>query len=390
MPFPPSLRRTGAVIVVTLIASVVAPLAAPAAGASPIDDKKAQAAQLAAAIDANGAKISAVDEQMNGAQLKLQDAQSQIETARQAIDVAQAQAAGLKATLGRRAAAVYTDQAGSGSTSSAGNLQDPITAAARSAYAAAAAKKNDGTISKLTVVKEQLAEKKATYEAAKVSALAQTAQLATSKQQLTALNATQEQLLTKTQGELADLVKQDQIRRDNEAKAAALRAIQAAQADAARQRALAAQQSTRNVSGSHTTSAGRSVSNAADTVLPTNLPAPSPRAAQAIAFAQQQLGKPYVYAATGPDSYDCSGLTMRAWQAAGVSMPHYSGAQYAMFPKVPLDQLQPGDLVFRGAGGSDHVMLYIGGGQVIAAPHTGDHVKVQGMGSVIQYGVRPG
>ena len=144
-------------------------------------------------------------------------------------------------------------------------------------------------------------------------------------------------------------------------------------------------QATRRVTGSDGT-----VSNAADTAMPTNLPAPSPRAAEAVAFAREQLGKPYVFAATGPDSYDCSGLTMRAWEAAGVSMPHYSGAQYAMFPHVPLDQLQPGDLVFRGAGGSDHVMLYIGNGEVIAAPHTGDHVKVEGMGNVIRYGVRPG
>jgi cell wall-associated NlpC family hydrolase len=384
MPFPPSLRRTGAVLVVSMLAAFAAPLAAPAApaaGASPIDDKKAQAAQLSAAIDANGGRISAVDEQMNGAQLKLQDAQSQIETARAAIDAAQQQAAALKSALGLRAAAVYTDQAGTGSTSSSDSLGDPIIAAEHSAYAAAAASTNDGMISKLTVVKEQLAEKKATYEAAKATAQAQTAQLATSRQQLTTLNATQEQLLTKTKGELATLVQQEQIRRNNEAKAAALRAIQAA----ADRRALAAGQATRRGAGRDAT-----VSNAADTVLPTDLPAPSPRAAEAIKFAQDQLGKPYVYAATGPDSYDCSGLTMRAWEAAGVSMPHYSGAQYAMFPHVPLDQLQPGDLVFRGSGGSDHVMLYIGNGQVIAAPHTGDHVKVEGMGNAIQYGARPG
>ena len=90
-----------------------------------------------------------------------------------------------------------------------------------------------------------------------------------------------------------------------------------------------------------------------------------------------QLGKPYVYGAAGPDAYDCSGLTMRAWGAAGVGMPHYSGAQYSSFPHVPLDAMQPGDLVFWGPGGSSHVGLYIGGGMMIQAPHTGDHVKVQ-------------
>jgi cell wall-associated NlpC family hydrolase len=70
-------------------------------------------------------------------------------------------------------------------------------------------------------------------------------------------------------------------------------------------------------------------------------------------------------------------------------MPHYSGAQYARFPKVPLNQLQPGDLVFRGPGGSRHVALYIGGGMVIHAPQTGDVVKIAPMGSVMG-AVRPG
>src|SRR6266496_2376163 len=73
----------------------------------------------------------------------------------------------------------------------------------------------------------------------------------------------------------------------------------------------------------------------------------------------------------------CSSDLMRAWGAAGVSMPHYSGAQYSMFPHVPLNAMQPGDLVFWGPGGSQHVGLYIGGGQMIAAPHTGDVVKIQ-------------
>ncbi|MCU1458103.1 MAG: cell wall-associated hydrolase, invasion-associated protein [Actinomycetia bacterium] len=114
----------------------------------------------------------------------------------------------------------------------------------------------------------------------------------------------------------------------------------------------------------------------------------SPKALDAMLWGMIQLGKPYVYAAAGPDAFDCSGFTMMAWGSVGVSMPHYSGAQYAMFPKVPLDQLLPGDLLFRGPGGSQHVEMYIGHGLVIAAPHTGDVVKVQPMGSVMG-AVRP-
>jgi cell wall-associated NlpC family hydrolase len=113
------------------------------------------------------------------------------------------------------------------------------------------------------------------------------------------------------------------------------------------------------------------------------------KALDAILWGMVQLGKPYRYAAVGPDAFDCSGLTMQAWGSVGVSMPHYSGAQYAMFPRVPLDQLLPGDLLFRGPGGSQHVEMYIGDGLVIAAPHTGDVVKVEPMGSVMG-AVRPG
>jgi cell wall-associated NlpC family hydrolase len=101
----------------------------------------------------------------------------------------------------------------------------------------------------------------------------------------------------------------------------------------------------------------------------------------AIQFAYRQMGKPYQWGATGPDSYDCSGLTMRAWEAGGVSLPHYSVAQYEQGEKVALGNLRPGDLVFFASNKSDyrtiyHVGLYIGNGNMIAAPHTGVNVRI--------------
>ena len=121
-------------------------------------------------------------------------------------------------------------------------------------------------------------------------------------------------------------------------------------------------------------------------------PAPpaSGRGAQAVAFARAQLGKPYVFAAAGPNAYDCSGLTMAAWRSAGVSMDHYSGSQATHFPKVGWDQLQPGDIVVFYAD-FHHVGLYIGGGQMIHAPKTGDVVKIApAWRTEFQFGVRPG
>jgi cell wall-associated NlpC family hydrolase len=88
--------------------------------------------------------------------------------------------------------------------------------------------------------------------------------------------------------------------------------------------------------------------------------------------AESQLGVPYVFGAEEPGvGFDCSGLTAWAWGQAGVPLPHYSGAQMADSTPVPVSDLQPGDLLFYGPGGSDHVAMYVGGGTMIEAPHTG-------------------
>lgn len=100
----------------------------------------------------------------------------------------------------------------------------------------------------------------------------------------------------------------------------------------------------------------------------------SGRAAVAVATARAQLGKPYVWAAEGPGSFDCSGLTLYAWRAAGVSLPHSSRMQIGVGRQVSRSQLQPGDLVFFGSP-IHHVGLYVGGGQMIHAPTSGDVVK---------------
>ena len=97
------------------------------------------------------------------------------------------------------------------------------------------------------------------------------------------------------------------------------------------------------------------------------------QAEKAVAFAYAQLGKPYVFGASGPNSYDCSGLTMASWASAGISIPRTSFEQWGSLPHVPISQIQPGDiLVFNGAG---HVGLYVGGGMLIDAPHTGLNVE---------------
>ena len=102
----------------------------------------------------------------------------------------------------------------------------------------------------------------------------------------------------------------------------------------------------------------------------------SAKAQIAVAYARAQLGKPYVFAAAGPDAFDCSGLTMMAWAAAGVSLPHYAPTQMQYGSTVPIDvsAMLPGDLIFLYPD-IGHVEIYAGNGMAISAPQPGDVVK---------------
>jgi cell wall-associated NlpC family hydrolase len=126
---------------------------------------------------------------------------------------------------------------------------------------------------------------------------------------------------------------------------------------------------------------------AATTVVPpatstTAVPAPLPLATAAIAVrtAEAQIGKPYVWAGAGPDSFDCSGLTMFAWAAAGVLLPHNAAAQAAVLPPVPPDlaDLRPGDLLFYDSP-IDHVAMYVGDAMMVEAAHSGVPVRMVAM-----------
>jgi len=119
----------------------------------------------------------------------------------------------------------------------------------------------------------------------------------------------------------------------------------------------------------------------------------SGRGAIALRFSIKQIGDRYVFGAAGPTLWDCSGLTMRAFGAAGVSMPHSAAAQANYGKKVAFNKLQPGDLVFFGRHHYiSHVGIYLGGGRMVNAPHPGARVKVEGFsgsfGSLSFYGAR--
>ena len=130
--------------------------------------------------------------------------------------------------------------------------------------------------------------------------------------------------------------------------------------------------------------------------MPVNVPEGRQRgtkvgAAKSVAYARAQIGKPYLWAADGPASFDCSGLTMMAWRQSDVSLPHWSVAQYATGKKISLANIRPGDMVFFATDLTEyrsihHVGLYIGNGQMIEAPFTGSFVRVSSINRASLFG----
>jgi cell wall-associated NlpC family hydrolase len=189
--------------------------------------------------------------------------------------------------------------------------------------------------------------------------------------------------------------RQDGLKAESEARAAAAAQAaaqtRAAQAAAQRQAAAAAAAEARRL---------RQIANN-QPVAPAPRPGPVSGApvpsrggvSAVIAFARAQIGDPYAWGAAGPGTWDCSGLTMMAWAQAGVYLSHYTGAQWAETRRVPLSDLQPGDLVFYGSSGPDshHVGLFIGNGMMIEAPHTGASVTTSSIwrSDIVSEGGRP-
>jgi cell wall-associated NlpC family hydrolase len=359
------LARIVAVVAVAVTALALAPLAA---GGSPIDDKKAEAARLQAQIESNGAKIDALSEQYNGAVYRLQKVDAQIAESESRVKAAQDNFDQLRSAVSSRAAAIYMG-AGSNDPLSAIDVKSINDLGARSKYTAAATSRDRTLMARLVTSKEALQTQRKQLGKDRAQAQGEKDNIAKARSSLQGANAQQQNLLSKTKTDLSALIKKAQD--DARAAQAALAA------SAARQRA----ESSGNSGGGG--SSGISIPIG-------SIPPTSPRAMVAVNFALAQVGKPYAYATSGPATYDCSGLTAAAWGAAGVSLPHYSGAQYDQLPHVPLSAIQPGDLVFRGPGGSQHVEMYIGNGMVVTAPHTGDFVKVAPMMSELPAAARPG
>ena len=216
--------------------------------------------------------------------------------------------------------------------------------------------------------------------------------------------ARQSELLNSANQELNSAVAAERARREAAEAERARAAAAEAQAAASRAAAAAAATSRAAASSPSATTAPTRPQTAAPAApapaaqppapkAPAAAPAPAPvsapngRAGAAIAAAMSRLGTPYRWGGTTPAGFDCSGLMLWSWAQAGVSLPRTSGAQRSATQRISFDQLQPGDLVFSG-NPVYHVGMYIGGGQMIHSPQTGDVVKISGVraGGSTSYG----
>jgi cell wall-associated NlpC family hydrolase len=318
------------------------------AGADAISAKREEARKLQDTIEAQGERLSILVERYNAARLDVDRVTAGVLATRRRLDAAQNDTATIRARVRDRAIALYK---GAGVVTPMATLaaRDVHEAGLRATYASAIAGRNDHDLGELRRSVEDLTIERRRLETNMASAKAFQTKLDGQRDGVVAAMADQKATLARVQGELTHLVAEEQTRR---------RAAAAAAARAAMSRR------------------GRPVSRGSINMV--NVPAPNARAGTAVDVAKAQIGKPYKWGGAGPDSFDCSGLAMYSWGKAGVSLPHSAAAQYNSLPHVPVDQLVPGDLVFYGSS-IHHVGIYIGGGQMVNAPQTGEYVRVDSM-----------
>ena len=406
---PSPRRRAGALLV--LVALVVSLVPGSIASADEISDKRAEAQRIARQLEQQSRQVSILAEDYDEARVRIAQLETELATAEAKVKKTDAQAGDIRKRLKEQAVEAYVR---GGSMPALAMLADTKTTediGIRTQYVQTVTSGAVDVLDELRAVRLTLGEQRERLGAARAEAK-EAAQLAESKRkEAAAAQAAQERTLAQVQGELAALVEAEAKRRAEEeakrvqaelaAKAAKAKAEADAKAarDAAAAREAASRQAAADAASRTTTTTVRSPSGGSAT--PTTAPAttttarpttttappssgdggtsgggaPAAGADAAIAEARRQLGKPYQWGGSGPDSFDCSGLTSWAWRAGGKVLSHSSRAQWSETSRVDMGDLQPGDLVFYG-NPIHHVGLYIGDGQMIEAPETGKNVRI--------------
>jgi len=387
------LRRTLIAVVAAAVAIALVPQSGQAA-------PKLTLAQVKAELDSLNNQAEVASEKWNKTQIDVVTAQQHLGVARARVDASKAVLAAAQAQVGQLASALY--RGGSLDPSVQLFLADNPTQYLQQVSALAGVATRQTNILRLAAtaklrldsdqvaVSQELSAVRALNSAAAADYAQITAAAASTTRLLNSLEAAQRAALLKAQAQ---------------AKAAAVAAAQrallaaqqqaAAQAAAARAAALAARAAAaaahrRVVGSSHPPRTHHT---------PAPAPSPSPPSgsgagsgsigARVVAYALARVGDAYVWGGSGPYAYDCSGLTMRAYQSVGISLPHFAQSQYNDGRRISVADLLPGDLVFYYSD-IHHVGIYIGGGMIVNAENPGVGVTITGLFSMPYMGaVRP-
>lgn len=374
---------------VAVASALVALFGAVGAGANPsIKDKQAQAQAILAQVQQLDGEVGAAAERWNGANYRLGQISAELSSAQVDLGRARQGVKTSQARIGARLRELYVNGEPAGAlevllgAKSLQEIMDVLDTTSRITS-------QDSRIAKeLKNYRARVTERKAQLVQARVRQAEVVRQRSAEKAAIEGKLAERKRLLSSIQAEVARLVaaeqaRQAELRRQAEAQ---LAREQAAAAAARLQAAQQARLSSQTPADTTTTTPAPTLDAAVGAGAATLDPAPSEpvsaappadagRGAQVVAIAMRYLGVPYVWGAASPSvGFDCSGLTSYVFAQIGVSLPHFAAAQYGLGSPVSKDQLQPGDLVFfRGLG---HMGMYIGGGNMIHAPHTGDVVKI--------------
>jgi len=369
---PTSLIRRVPAVAASLALAVTAVGAAPVS-AEPVADKRAEAARIAQALEEQGRKVSVLTEDLDQARLRADDVEARARAAEEKLRETDRRVGEARTRLRGHAVASYVKggELPAMQAMVAGSSDD---LAVRTVYVREVAGQQQSALEDLRAARGDLESERSTLAAAQRSAREALGQVESRRRAAAEAAGAQEATLQRVQGELGALVAAEAERRASEEASKAQAELAARQA-----RAAAAP----SASAPTPAAPGRSQSSSRPAATPILDLAPAPGAgagpppagaAAAIGEARRQLGKPYQWGAAGPDSFDCSGLTLWAWRAGGRSLPHSSRAQFAATSRVPLSQIQPGDLVFYGSP-IHHMGIYVGGGTMVEASQTGTPVR---------------
>jgi cell wall-associated NlpC family hydrolase len=352
-----------------LIVVVAALVAAVPGVADPIASKKVEAQHVLAEINQLDISLGRAVEAYDAATIKLQHIRKELSDNRYEMGVAKSNLRKAENRLSKRLRQLYINGSADSTVDvllGAQNLDDVIN---RLDTANRVSSQDQQVLRQVKIYRHQVAVRGVALQRAHRAQQRVVAARAAAKANIESGLADRKQLLSSIQGEIKRL----------QAEEAAQQAILAAQA---RARLVAQQQAAQ--ARINNSVVGATVQAPATTGDPTNVTtvAPPSRYGGVVGVAMAQLGKPYVWGTAGPDTFDCSGLVVYAYQAVGVSLPHSSYALWNEGVYVSQDQLEPGDLVFF--DGLGHVGIYIGGGQFIHAPHTGTVVQIASLSGYYQ------